>query len=95
MGVDLLIWITLGDWNPFLSLLNIGQMTGGTSPVPQLSSCKQNYLFIDSFSVLFSGAQLDCNSESLNCKENKDIKSCFQKFALQLEAGNQSHTVYI
>lgn len=35
MEVDWLIWIILGDWNPFLSLLNIAQMAGGTSPVPQ------------------------------------------------------------
>lgn len=62
-----------------------------SSPV---SSFKQNYLFIDSFSVLFSGAQSDCNSDPpIHCKENKDIKFCLQKSALKLEAGNL--TLYV
>lgn len=57
-----------------------------SSPV---SSCKQNCLFIDSVSVLFSGAQSDCNSDPpIHCKENKDIQFCLQKSALQLEPGN-------
>lgn len=44
-----------------------GRWYKSSSPV---SSCKQNHLFIDSFSVLFSGAQSDCNSEPpINCKE--------------------------
>ena len=66
-----------------------GRWYKSSSPV---SSCKQNYLFIDSFSVPFSGAQSDCNSESpINCKnkiKNKDINSCSQKCAFQLEPGN-------
>lgn len=68
-----------------------GRWYKSSSPV---SSFKQNYLFIDSFSVLFSGGQSDCNSDPpIPCKENKDIKFCLQKSALQREAGNL--TLYV
>lgn len=86
-----LCWGRLADLN-YLKPLPLtsqhwpnGRWYKSSSPV---SSCKQNYLFIDSFSVLFfrSSVRMQLRVTS-TAKKNKDIKFCFQKFALQLEWG--------